>query len=105
MGLVLSEHDPERLLALHHRLEAVHDDEGRRPLETPALQKTPLNYERPGFRYWNSHTNTNSAFSPELLAFLHFKFCSELQASFRTTRARASHARRGLHYFQLQQAR
>jgi hypothetical protein len=27
MGLVLSEHNPGRLLALHHRLEAVHDDE------------------------------------------------------------------------------
>jgi hypothetical protein len=73
-------------------------------LEATALQKTPLNYVRPGFRYWNSHTSTNSAFSPELLVFLHFKFCSELQARFRMVRAQANHARRGLHYFQLQQA-
>ncbi len=30
LGLVLPVDDPRRLLALHHRLEAVHDDEGRR---------------------------------------------------------------------------
>ena len=29
LGLVLSVNDPRRLLALHHRLEAVHHDEGR----------------------------------------------------------------------------
>ncbi len=28
LGLVLSQHDPRRLLALHHRLEAVYDHEG-----------------------------------------------------------------------------
>jgi hypothetical protein len=74
------------------------------PLDVTALQKTPLNYVRPGFKYWNSHTATNSAFSDELLVFLHFKFCAELQARFRMVRAHANHARRGLHYFQLQQA-
>ena len=30
LGLVLPQHDIGRLLALHHRLEALHDDEGRR---------------------------------------------------------------------------
>ena len=30
LGLVLSFHDPRRLLALHHRLEALYDDESRR---------------------------------------------------------------------------
>ena len=74
------------------------------PIEVPALQKTPLNYVRPGFRYWNSHTATNAAFSDELLVFLHFKFCAELQARFRMVQAQANHVRRGLHYFQLQQA-
>jgi putative transposase len=29
LGLVLSQHDPRRLQPLHHRLEALHDDEGR----------------------------------------------------------------------------
>ena len=29
LGLVLPQHDIGRLLALHHRLEALHDDEGR----------------------------------------------------------------------------
>lgn len=74
------------------------------PIEIPALQKTPLNYVRPGFRYWNSHTATNGAFSQDLLVFLHFKFCSELQSRFRMVQAQANHVRRGLHYFQLQQA-
>jgi hypothetical protein len=74
------------------------------PVETPALHKTPLNYVRPGFRYWNSHAATNRSFSTELLAFLHFKFCSELQARFRMVHAEANHFRRGLHYVQLQQS-
>ena len=29
LGLVVPQHDIGRLLALHHRLEALHDDEGR----------------------------------------------------------------------------
>ncbi len=29
LGLVLSQHDPGRLQPIHHRLEALHDDEGR----------------------------------------------------------------------------
>jgi Glycosyl transferase family 2 len=74
------------------------------PVEVPALQKTPLNFVRSGFRYWNSHTATNEAFSDELLVFLHFKFCAELQARFQMVQAQANHVRRGLHYLQLQQA-
>ncbi len=74
------------------------------PVEIPALQKTPLNYVRPGFKYWNSHAGTNGALSSELLVLLHFKFCSELQARFRMVGAEANHYRRGLHYTQLQQA-
>src|SRR5271169_5099242 len=44
LGLVLSVNDPRRLLALHHRLEAVHHDEGRgrhRTLEV-ALQASGM---------------------------------------------------------------
>jgi Glycosyl transferase family 2 len=74
------------------------------PADVPALYKTPLNFVRPGFKYWNSHTATNSAFSGELLVLLHFKFCAELQARWRMVHADANHYRRGLHYLQLQQA-
>jgi len=71
------------------------------PLDVPAQQKTPLNRVRPGFRYFNSHTASNSGFSDELLVLLHFKFCSELQARFNMVTAETNHYRRGLHYFQL----
>ena len=45
LGLVLPQHDIGRLLALHHRLEALHDDEGRDVTETLdlALQASGLN--------------------------------------------------------------
>jgi Glycosyl transferase family 2 len=72
--------------------------------DQPALHKTPLNFVRPGFKYMNSHTATNCAFSDELLVLLHFKFCAELQARWRMVHAEANHFRRGLHYLQLEQA-
>jgi transposase InsO family protein len=37
LGLALPEHDFGQLLALHHRLEALHDDEGRGVTETRDL--------------------------------------------------------------------
>ena len=74
------------------------------PREVPAHVKAPINFVRPGFRFQNSHSSTNSKFSNELVSLLHYKFCDELQARLKTAANEGNHFRRGLSYLQLQQA-
>jgi len=74
------------------------------PREVPAQVKMPINFVRPGFRFYNSHASTNQRFGSELVSLLHYKFCNELQARFKMTSVEGNHFRRGLSYLQLQQA-
>jgi Glycosyl transferase family 2 len=73
------------------------------PREMPALQKRPINFVRPGFRYINSHTGTNVNVACDMTALLHYKFCGELKSRFEMKLA-GNHYRRGLSYMQLEDA-
>jgi hypothetical protein len=74
------------------------------PKEPPAQQKKPLNLVGPGFAYGNSHSASNSRLANETVAFLHFKFCHELQQRVKMVLEEANHYRRGLNYLQIQNA-
>jgi hypothetical protein len=74
------------------------------PREMPAQQKMPINFVRPGFRYWNSHSSSNTKLSRELVALRHLKFCQELSARMKMVERSGNHYRRGVSYFQLKQA-
>lgn len=73
------------------------------PREMPALQKRPINFVRPGFRYHNSHVSTNGAVASNMTALLHYKFCAELKRRFEM-KSEGNHYRRGLSYMQLENA-
>jgi hypothetical protein len=73
------------------------------PREMPALQKRPINFVKPGFRYINSHIGTNVNVASDMTALLHYKFCGELKRRFEM-KAEGNHYRRGLGYMQLEDA-
>ena len=73
------------------------------PKELPSLQKRPLNYVTDDFEFINSHAGTTSNVSSELVALLHYKFCSELKSRF-AMKVEGNHYRRGLAYRQLENA-
>jgi hypothetical protein len=74
------------------------------PCEMPALQKKPINFVRPGFRYVNNHSATNTRNAGEIVTLLHFKFCHELQQRLRFASAEGTYYRRGLLHQQLARA-